>query len=553
MRRRREPVSQLTVFNLEYLMDMVRRGHIRIPPYARKYVWSREQSITFIDSVARGYPVGTLMFSEGPAPEGDIRFGPVTVHAPAEDRAYWVIDGQQRLTTLAAAIIEQPSFSRSFSIAYDVRSDSFVSDIKGDNPLVIPLPILLFDGSGVAQSLLRSGLDAESIDVVADISANIRRYQFAVYIIQHEDPVVAFEIFERLNTSGVSLRAHEVFSALVSGPQASAGTKARRIEETAYSIAERTGFGLVDETTIMRAVLSLRTDEIIRISSVPASELQASYDESEESLISAITFLQEAAGVPHIGFLAYKYLLVVLTRFFALNPAPDARNLRLLRRWFWRATVAGTRASAGSSTAALRKALGAIGHDSTSKSVQSMLHALDKSYMRAPAIKRFNPRTAPTRTLICSWWNQHPRDPRSGRIYSQSELSRILGSSASPGRVLPAIFRKSKDLSSLSANHLLLLITDESIEELDVLLSVPRIGAGGAEWQDVLRSHAITAEAVDLLRAGQVSGFLGMREQIIYKQYHDFIAAMCEWDFEDTPSLTDLIIDDGEEYDDAID
>ena len=44
-----------------------------------------------------------------------------------------------------------------------------------------------------------------------------------------------------------------------------------------------------------------------------------------------------------------------------------------------------------------------------------------------------------------------------------------------------------------------------------------------------------------------------MREEIIYRQYHDFIAAMCEWNFEDTPSLADLIIDDGEEYDDAID
>lgn len=552
MRRRREPASQLTVFSLEYLIDMIRRGRIRIAPYARRYVWNRSQAIALIDSIARGYPVGTLMFSEGPAPEEQIHFGPIAVHAPAEERAYWVIDGQQRLVTLAASILEESSYEPGFSIAYDVRSDSFVSNPKPNDPLIIPLPVL-FDGSNLGHWLLRSGMDAESIDVVTEISTNIRRFQFAVYIIQHDDPMVAIEIFERLNTAGVSLRPSELFSALATGPQTSAGTKARRIEDISHSIASRTDFGLIDETTIMRAVLSVRIDEINYIPAMPVSELQESYDESQEPLIRAVSFLQETAEVPHISFVAYKYLLIVLTRFFALHPTPDARNLTLLRRWFWRATLAGTKSSAGSSAMALRRALGAIGNGNTSESVQSMLRRLDRPYMRSPSIKRFSSRTAPTRILSCSWWSQRPRDPRNGKPFSKSDISLALGSSTSAGRVLPVIFRSSKDLSSLSANHLLLPIADESVDELDVLLSVPRLGTTDIEWQQVLRSHGITDEAAGPLRRGEVSEFLDIRERTIYGEYRDFIAAMCEWEFEDTPSLTDLIIDDGDEYDDTID
>jgi hypothetical protein len=266
--------------------------------------------------------------------------------------------------------------------------------------------------------------------------------------------MVAIEIFERLNTSGVSLRASDLFSALATGPQAPTGAKSRRIEEISHSIASQTDFGFIDETTIMRAILSIRTDEISYVSTVPVSELQESYDESREPLIRAVSFLQEAAEVPHFNFLAYKYLLIVLTRFFALHPSPDARNLTLLRRWFWRATVAGTRSSSGSSAIALRRALGAIGYGSTSDSVHSMLQGIDQPYRRPPSMRRFNPRTAPTRILSCSWWNQRPRDPRNGKTFSKSEISLALGSSTSAGRVLPAIFRGKQGKLSFPAGML---------------------------------------------------------------------------------------------------
>ncbi len=549
MRRRREPVSQLMVFTLEYLMEMAMNGHVRIPQYARTYVWSQDQAIALIDSVARGYPVGTLMFSEGPAQEEDVHFGPVTVHAPAETRAYWVIDGQQRLVSLVAALFEPSLVDRRFAIAYDARSDTFVADTKQHNPLVIPLPVL-FDSGALTRWLSKGVVETELIEVVTDISWNIRRYQLATYVVRHEDPMVAMEVFERLNTSGVTLRASELFSALATGPGTSA--KTRRVKETAYRVAEHTGFGLLDETTIVRAILATRAKDVSRIPTIPTRELQEAYDESEQPLISAVTFLQETAEVPHVSFLAYKYLLVGLTRFFAFYPSPDTRNIKLLRRWFWRATVIGTRSTGGSSTVALRTTLDGIQPGSISTTVQSMLRVVGPPPKRIQSVKKFQATTAPTRMLICSWWFQHPRDPRNGNPFTRSELSQALGNSTSAGRVLPTILRGGKSLSSMSANHLLLPIADESIDELDSLLSEPRIGANFTEWLNVLGSHAITGAAAELLRQGDTQGFLDIRESIIDNRYREFINSVCEWQFEDTPSLSDLVIDDDDDeyYDD---
>ena len=73
----------------------------------------------------------------------------------------------------------------------------------------------------------------------------------------------------------------------------------------------------------------------------------------EEALTRAVRFLQ-SIGVPHVALLAYRYLLVVLTRVFAHHPDPDPANLRLLGRWYWRAAVLGPEIFKGSTTGAVR-------------------------------------------------------------------------------------------------------------------------------------------------------------------------------------------------------
>jgi hypothetical protein len=544
MNRRYETASQLLVFTVEYLVDMIRRGHIRIPAYARRYVWNQDQAISLFDSITRGYPIGTLLFSEGPAPHEEITFGSLHVTGLAEERAYWVVDGQQRLVSLVSALTDSYELDPRFALAFDLRSESFVANPAQPHPYVVPLPVL-FDSFALRRWLSDGSVDVELIELATGISSNIRRFQVAVHVIQNENPAVTMEIFERLNTSGVSLRPTDLFSALATS--ASPSGRARNVEDTAQLVAERTGFGSIDENTIMRSILAVRSTDVTKISHISYNDLNSAYDKGEEALIRAVVFLQETAEVPHITFLASNYLLVALTRFFALHANPDTQNLRLLRRWLWRASLMSARSNTGRNLTVLRGYLGSIRDDRTSRTLQSMLQHLDSFRQPYPDVSKFQPRTAATRLLLCSWWSRAPRDFRTGNPIGRSELSAVVGNGNSAARAVPLIVKENSNRALGSANRILLPSVTGGAVDLDNFLRRSPKSTDDLAWSQILSSHLITEEALWLMRQRRIEDFWRLREGIIRSQLEHFLDSLCEWGFENTPSLNDLIIEEDDD------
>src|SRR4051794_13293828 len=44
------------------LLNDIERGQIKIPQFQREFVWSLQASAALLDSVIKGYPVGTFIF-----------------------------------------------------------------------------------------------------------------------------------------------------------------------------------------------------------------------------------------------------------------------------------------------------------------------------------------------------------------------------------------------------------------------------------------------------------------------------------------------------------
>ena len=61
--------------------------------------------MALFDSIYRGYPVGSLLLSRGKAEARRIDVGLLSISAPETESALWVVDGQQRITALAAALL----------------------------------------------------------------------------------------------------------------------------------------------------------------------------------------------------------------------------------------------------------------------------------------------------------------------------------------------------------------------------------------------------------------------------------------------------------------
>jgi uncharacterized protein with ParB-like and HNH nuclease domain len=107
--------------------DLVKKflaGQIRIPSFQRPLKWGAKDVQRLLDSVYRGFPIGSLLMWKRPMGAQHVRIGPFDIEVGARENAWLVVDGQQRLISLAAALchpageVEGPSpmSSRSCSI-----------------------------------------------------------------------------------------------------------------------------------------------------------------------------------------------------------------------------------------------------------------------------------------------------------------------------------------------------------------------------------------------------------------------------------------------------
>lgn len=189
------------------------------------------------------------------------------------------------------------------------------------------------------------------IERANNAAKKIREFRVPVYIVDQSDPDVLRDIFDRMNNYGKQLTRAEVFTAL---HEAEVGEKQPDDVGDLAGIADRvharTGFGRLDEDSVFLAILARRGADVSREirneftrerQEFPHEDMQLAQGRAEEALVRAIGYLQEEGEVPHFAFLPNRYLLILLVRYFAHFPDPDAATRRQLKRWLWRTAARG--------------------------------------------------------------------------------------------------------------------------------------------------------------------------------------------------------------------
>ncbi len=94
--------------SFQVLMDNIKEGNIKIPDFQRDFVWERTQIIDLLDSVYNHYPIGSFLFWESNEDICSYRnIGNIELkEAPKGKLINYVLDGQQRITSLFASLEE---------------------------------------------------------------------------------------------------------------------------------------------------------------------------------------------------------------------------------------------------------------------------------------------------------------------------------------------------------------------------------------------------------------------------------------------------------------
>lgn len=86
-------------YTVETLLSNIKSGSIAIPEMQRPFVWDSSKVRDLVDSLYKGFPVGNIIVWQNP----DVKLKDGTKSSGKKV----LIDGQQRITAMAAAIVGQ--------------------------------------------------------------------------------------------------------------------------------------------------------------------------------------------------------------------------------------------------------------------------------------------------------------------------------------------------------------------------------------------------------------------------------------------------------------
>jgi hypothetical protein len=530
-------------FRVEDLLSHARAGRIRVPAFQRAFKWEREDVRKLLDSIWRGYPIGTLLLWSRLGPAERVTLGDLAFEV-SEQSAWFVVDGQQRIVSLVSTLLAHGRRGDKFDLYFDlVKAEILWPGRAGILATYLPLDRLVD-----SEELLawiddnRGALTQEQVKLAIRVGKVLREYEIPAYIVSVEDEGVVREIFERTNATGKELTVSEVFHAL----HAPAGRQpAISLRDVVERLRVRSQ-GELEEDHVLRSLLAIEQRD-------PSGDLQRQLEgidipvavaRVEKALERVFGFLAQDAGIPHLRLLPYLSPLTALSVYFDRFSTPSTRARRLLTRWLWRGNVTGElRGDARGMRPALEAVRSATDNEVAARNVLLTVAATRPAWSPGAA---FNLRYARSRLSVIALADLRPRDLRTGEPI---DITAMLDSERDPA---PQIFghrpatvsdEEATVYSSVGNRILYPPSRQESVLSLLLAASPPQPElpyTSTALSPHALASHAISAASLAALRKGERVAFLKIRRDDIEAATVGLVDRHAEWEHSDRLSIAAL-------------
>lgn len=310
---------ELTVRDLVQRFDS---GEIRLPLMQRDYVWRGKKVVRLLDSLYRGWPIGSFyVWQTQDAQPTRERVGKTPLARPLDGFYGFLLDGQQRLTSLSLAIQSDAEAAQENRSFFDVENQQFLLGkatktierrIGIGDPLLVPLSDLISAGdeSGtqamihkVIQALREQKKLGKSDTKEAEYRTRLQRVATMLRRpalceeFRDDDEEHAFELFSRLNKGGTSLQAGDVEAARL----ASAATR-KIVGPMRAFVAEREMRALgINFVFLVRSLVTVHRGNC-SFSKLPRNwaddtgEVETSWRKIEQGLRFVVNFLGTEIG-----------------------------------------------------------------------------------------------------------------------------------------------------------------------------------------------------------------------------------------------------------------
>ena len=343
-KRSRTDVVTEVIF-LGKLVERIAAGNIRVPRFQRAFVWKQADLLALLDSILRGFPIGSiLVWDTEENIESTDRMGPVKIDPPPGGVVGYLIDGQQRVSTLVGTLrltddMDDTVDNVDWRVYCNLDTQEFHrSPAEGPGPEHFPVQSLLntagfFDACRRIQSEVNDPAKSQRWLDEADRLANaFRDYQLPLIRIREADLDSAVTVFARLNRTGQKMAADEMVSALTY--QRGQFHLAQKLDEFKAEL-EKKGFGNLDRVFLLRAVLAALDRDIyakdwadLMVKPEVRERLPNAFESAAGGIRRALKFL-DCLAVTSDRLLPYGLQLVFLGEFFRRCPQPTGQRCRV--------------------------------------------------------------------------------------------------------------------------------------------------------------------------------------------------------------------------------
>lgn len=380
---------QKTDISVRELVDKVKRGELALPEMQRRFVWPSTRVRDLLDSLYRGYPSGTILVWQT---DEDIIIKTIAVHpskAPITSQRLLLLDGQQRITSLAAVMSGQPVLVRHRKKPIDIlfnlehpegppaeateveennnvtiedmaeEEDSYVRDIQEElrkktfvvagtalrnDPVWIPVSDIFKRTDRDILKKIVGNLDDERWDKYSGRLQKVRKIADYPYVMQVLENELSYEevteIFVRVNSLGIKLRGSDLalaqitskwrgFMALMEGFASKFKDDEDYIIETGLPVRALT-------------VFATRQCRFNTVGKVNEKKLENAWKLATNGLEFAVNFLRSNAGMDNLSYLSSPFLIIPISVYAMLKSeklSPQDENDLL--RWFYLAHMRG--------------------------------------------------------------------------------------------------------------------------------------------------------------------------------------------------------------------
>jgi hypothetical protein len=335
-----------SVERISQLAQRVLTGDILLPKFQRDFVWPRSKVLGLLDSIARNYPIGSILLWQSKQPLASERSiaGLEIAEGRPDYPVNYLLDGQQRISTVCGALYWKPNDDPDslWNIVYDLRSGDFQHRTVLDEPPLTQVPLRYLADPATFFKRMAALDDAELRSEGDRLFNRFQDYMIAAVTLGDMPVGDIAPIFERINSTATPLTIVDLMRAATWGPDFDLRDA---IDDIAAGLKSRS-FHTVSRKTMLRAIAAgagygFAVADIDQLREKSTPEMKTVVDDVSTASKRAVDFLSTHIGVPRAEAMPYANQFAVLTELFRMLPIPNGEQFTALERWFWRTTLSG--------------------------------------------------------------------------------------------------------------------------------------------------------------------------------------------------------------------